>query len=361
MRSDCPAYILIRASKCGQMLEVISVCNQHNHPISETESQTLPQHRRLPAELRIEVLQMMYLHIDRKKIVEYIRHKTGKLLKNKDLFNLRASYSKTDQRIVAVTEDTKRELLQRIKSSAAQDNETKRMGDELDSQQSIDQMVSEVFMNSGEENYKMTSSCDQYQVCDSTMPVECLDPDGLVQVVEETVVQSEPYDQLDGFTIDFGDQFVSDGNYLDHDLSAVAEEPLQLKHDDEYEVDVEPSPGEELTQAKLYEFFVDDSLPDPPLLCPPSPSPPPRRRPPTRRLACKDFAQLRAKQLRIKATNVRHCKHCGLNAKLVRMQIDVLQAEKNKLIEETHILRLTKERLMLQTGITSVDDDDHLV
>lgn len=41
-----------------------------------------------------------------------------------------------------------------------------------------------------------------------------------------------------------------------------------------------------------------------------------------------------------------HCAHCGSYAKLIKMQIEVLKAQKQKLLQETHILQLTKEKLL---------------
>lgn len=35
IRTDCPAHVMLRASKDGTKLEVTSVNNEHNHEISE--------------------------------------------------------------------------------------------------------------------------------------------------------------------------------------------------------------------------------------------------------------------------------------------------------------------------------------
>lgn len=42
------------------------------------------------------------------------------------------------------------------------------------------------------------------------------------------------------------------------------------------------------------------------------------------------------------------CRRSIQSAKLVRMQIEVLKAKKQKLLEETHILRLTKQKLITE-------------
>lgn len=90
MRTNCPSFIMLRASKCGQKLEVTSVCNDHNHEISELASKCLPQNRKLPDDVKQEVLQMMTIKVDRLAIIEYIRKKTNKCLTQKDLHNLLA-------------------------------------------------------------------------------------------------------------------------------------------------------------------------------------------------------------------------------------------------------------------------------
>lgn len=43
---DCPAFIALRATKCGRKLEVMDVCNDHTHEISEQAVEELPQKRR---------------------------------------------------------------------------------------------------------------------------------------------------------------------------------------------------------------------------------------------------------------------------------------------------------------------------
>lgn len=91
MRADCPSFIMLRASKCGQKLEVTAVCNDHNHEISETASKCLPQNRKLPDTIKHNVLKMLSNHVDRQEIIEYIREKTNKQLTHKDLHNLLAT------------------------------------------------------------------------------------------------------------------------------------------------------------------------------------------------------------------------------------------------------------------------------
>ncbi|XP_011641012.1 uncharacterized protein LOC105429609 isoform X1 [Pogonomyrmex barbatus] len=91
IRTNCPAHIMVRASKDGTKLEVTSVNNEHNHEISEDLFKRLPQERKLCGEIKQEVQDLMQLHIDRKRLKEYVRLRTNKILRSKDLFNIAAA------------------------------------------------------------------------------------------------------------------------------------------------------------------------------------------------------------------------------------------------------------------------------
>ncbi|XP_046416310.1 uncharacterized protein LOC124300286 isoform X2 [Neodiprion virginianus] len=91
IRTNCPAHIMLRASKDGKKLEVTSVNNEHNHEISEELFKNLPQERKLCGEIKQEVQDLMQLHIDRKRLKEYVRLRTNKVLRSKDLFNIAAA------------------------------------------------------------------------------------------------------------------------------------------------------------------------------------------------------------------------------------------------------------------------------
>lgn len=348
MRSDCPAYITLRAAKCGQKLEVIDVCNQHNHPISEIYSRSLPQHRRLSPDVRKEVLLMEHVHIDRKKIIEYIRCKTGKELSGKDLLNLRASFMNSDQRLECVTDDTKKQLLQRIQLVCGE-AKGKQLNTEFRERLEIVFGVNPNYNNVVETEEKAKEVG--------------LIPDNVTQVVEEIVVENESFEQLQDYSIEMGDPFNSDAN---DDTLSETEEPHRTTPETN---DNSPKPEvvdnqQELNNQGHQEVSVKYEPPSSPsgLLTPefvPEAPSEPLVTPFTRKVKSRNFTRVRKPTA--KKSIIRNCKHCGLNGKLVQMQIAVLRAEKEKLIEETHILRLTKERLMLQTGIGCVDEMDECV
>ncbi|KAF7997233.1 hypothetical protein HCN44_005510 [Aphidius gifuensis] len=91
IRTNCPAHIMLRASKDGTKLEVTGVNNEHNHEISEELFKKLPQERKLCGALKEEVQDLMQLHIDRKRLKEYVRLRANKILRSKDLFNIAAA------------------------------------------------------------------------------------------------------------------------------------------------------------------------------------------------------------------------------------------------------------------------------
>lgn len=92
LRNDCPSFVMLRASKDGKHLEVVGVNNEHNHECTDMVNQNLPHQRKLPEDVKQEVVEMMLLHIDRKKIIDYVKKKTNKTITVKDLFNLKAKY-----------------------------------------------------------------------------------------------------------------------------------------------------------------------------------------------------------------------------------------------------------------------------
>lgn len=110
MRTDCPSHIMVRANKAGQKLEVISVCNHHNHPITKELYQRLRQDRRLPQPLKIEVLDLLKIGVDRRRIRDYVYCVTGKQLTNKDLLNLAA----LDKRVKVVVSSQRHAALKEL-------------------------------------------------------------------------------------------------------------------------------------------------------------------------------------------------------------------------------------------------------
>ncbi|XP_053683440.1 uncharacterized protein LOC128733699 [Sabethes cyaneus] len=97
LRNDCPAYIALRASKCGQQLVVMAASNVHNHEISQELIKNLAHKKKLSAEMKEEVMTLLFHNIDKKLIKEYVYLKEGKDLTTKDLFNIAASLRKSSR------------------------------------------------------------------------------------------------------------------------------------------------------------------------------------------------------------------------------------------------------------------------
>lgn len=72
-RTDCPAFISLRASKCGRYLQVMHVCNQHNHEISEDAIKQTPHYRKLTPEVKEEVLHLLSANVHRDGIIKYVQ------------------------------------------------------------------------------------------------------------------------------------------------------------------------------------------------------------------------------------------------------------------------------------------------
>lgn len=363
MRSDCPSFIMLRAAKCGQKLEVIGVCNQHNHPISESDSRSLPQNRRLPQDVRSVVLQMLRMNIHRKKIIEYVHRISGKMVTSKDLLNLRASSNRADAGSDGVSKETKQELLDRIQAICS--SETEPAGNELEVEAAENEDPHETvryyeMIESDNDPATMVTEAKQRQLSDE-----------MEQVIEETIIGDESYAEFNGFQIEM----------------AEPNDPIdcvELVSDEESDMEEESLMPQGIIMMPECEIFpeeqneVESSLPQIPMYTALSPTPPspipseklaPTQTPDTELFAI-DSKRTRKKVVLRKKSSPRYsavtrrprvgqsCKHCGLNAKLVQMQIAVLKAEKEKLVEETEILRLTKERLMMETGIACVPVED---
>ncbi|KXJ73681.1 hypothetical protein RP20_CCG015261 [Aedes albopictus] len=107
IRNDCPAYIALRASKCGQKLIVMSVSNIHNHDINEEATKNLAHTKKLSSDMKQEVNLLLLHNVDKKLVREYVRLKDGKELTTKDLCNLVASLRKNIQLIDSNSDSSK--------------------------------------------------------------------------------------------------------------------------------------------------------------------------------------------------------------------------------------------------------------
>lgn len=84
---DCPAFISLRASKCGKYLQVMQVCNQHNHEISENAIKQTPHYRKLTPDVKEEVMHLLSANIHRNEIIKYVQLRAGVQLIAKTINN----------------------------------------------------------------------------------------------------------------------------------------------------------------------------------------------------------------------------------------------------------------------------------
>lgn len=96
---NCPAFISLRASKSGKYLQVMQVCNEHNHEISEDAIKQIPHPRKLTPEVKDEVLHLLSQNFARDEIIKYVRLRAGVQLISKTINNF-AIELKTQKKIL---------------------------------------------------------------------------------------------------------------------------------------------------------------------------------------------------------------------------------------------------------------------
>lgn len=306
---------MLRASKCGQHLKVIGVCNEHNHEISELTTRTLPQNRKLADDTKEEVLEMLNLRIDRKKIIEYVKLTTKKHLTIKDLFNMKARHRNKLEEAPKSTQKRKDDVLRRIE-------------DVCGTKTNVQPVVLSL----------------------PGRPLD-LEPETYYEIIaEDTIVPVSPYSRF------FNQSNEENGNYdsIIQSPGHVGSEEIQLnelgtidcvsndsvvdinEEQPAYHVDVECMPPGGYTVVDSYETIEPfDNIQSP-----------------KKKTIRKRRTEPQRHRHTRSAGKFLNCGHCCLNARLVQKRIDVLIAKEQKLIEETHVLRLTKERLISEAAGT---------
>jgi len=100
MRQGCEASLYLKASECGQFLEVTNINENHNHEISKTLFSHLPNQRKLKPETKAIVLELMDLKANKKMIQNKIMKDSGKVLTLKDLSNIRTTAGKKNNNFI---------------------------------------------------------------------------------------------------------------------------------------------------------------------------------------------------------------------------------------------------------------------
>ncbi|EAT43618.1 AAEL004955-PA [Aedes aegypti] len=263
IRNDCPAYIALRASKCGQQLVVISVSNIHNHDISVENTRNLAHTKKLSSDMKQEVNVLLMHNVDKKLIREYVRLKDGKELTTKDLCNIVASLRKN---VLPV-------------DSSSQSSKTAELTFKL---------INYISHHEGSIPIKALESANEIVGLDVPEAAESV----FSEMVEERLLED----------FDEDDSQHCGGNLAESNHEYV----IQIVDDVPREEEI---PSVTKSQSRIQE-----------------------RRTRTRWKAPSCFA-------------------CGSNNRLVRAQLEVLRARRDKLREQTALLRLKKRKLQLEIEV----------
>lgn len=356
IRSNCPAYVSFLASKCGQKLEVISVCNEHNHEVSAEHMKLMPQNRKLDIHVKKEVLEMLQLNIDKKLVLEYIQLKSNKNFTLKDLFNLSGSiknkkvpsddatgYLEMVKKIhnfisenSKTTEDVVESNRKRFKSIEKSQklislNETETVYFEMAGDSFVEYILPPESENKNIESLEVTDTVEE--------PVTYYNPiiENLVHYEVHEIVTRDEFcveNNFDEENIENQELFEIDPNYSNSpNNNGYIEEEIEdeVEENEEYtDQEIKIENFVENNETNDTQWVEDDSSEYENI----EPSP----------ILVKTI-KYRNKRL---GRKIRNCRSCGTNSKLLKMQLEVMKAEKRKLKEETNILKLKKQKLLFE-------------
>lgn len=353
IRSNCPAYVSFLASKCGQKLEVISVCNEHNHEVSEEHMKLMPQNRKLDIHIKKEVLEMLQLNIDKKLVLEYIQLKSNKNFTLKDLFNLSGSIK--NKKVSSDDGSGYLEMLKKIRNFLSENNKSteavestrKRFKSNEKSQKlfSLNENETVYFEMAGDSfvEYVLPAGDKNIQTLEVTNTVE--EPVTYYNPNIENLVNYEVHEIVAGDEFCIENNFDEENNIIENQELFEIDPNYTSSPDDEYveEVQDEVQENEEFMEDDTKtEHFVEIESDDAQLveennseytdIVPISP------------IILKTVKN-RNKRL---GRRIRSCRSCGTNSRLHKMQLEVMKAEKRKLKEETTILKLKKQKLLFE-------------
>lgn len=89
MKTDCMMKIKVSLLADGQHLSIEDMNLNHNHEVSEQLYKHLPRQKRLNAEEKEEIDNLLQLKCDKKLVKDYISDKTGKIVILKDIQNMK--------------------------------------------------------------------------------------------------------------------------------------------------------------------------------------------------------------------------------------------------------------------------------
>ncbi|KAL0276301.1 UNVERIFIED_CONTAM: hypothetical protein PYX00_003899 [Menopon gallinae] len=130
IRHGCPANVYLRVTKDREHLQVRTFVETHNHDLSEELYRAAAQDKKLPEDLKTEVEELLLLGADKDRLCDYIRYVSKKNLDKKNLFNIYDTAIKQEreisreralmliQKVYAVeTEEEAEQILQQLLST----------------------------------------------------------------------------------------------------------------------------------------------------------------------------------------------------------------------------------------------------
>ncbi|XP_055853731.1 uncharacterized protein LOC129917694 [Episyrphus balteatus] len=400
---DCPAFISLRATKCGRKLEVIDVCNDHTHEITEQAVKELPQKRRPSQKLLEEIYELLHLNIDKKTIIDYVKQKENKNILKKDLFNMTTHLGLSRTR----SEEEQKSILQRIHQTATQDVIQHAVINRFFQFESTYSLNTETFQ---EDLKPEVESLDIFETRTSSSAIEFPSLTPQVDLLNSTNHANQEYDELlsNRIIVDYEEESeaLEENTKLEQDTEAppiadntwseVGEnrptiiyedlicgdesgyvyDELNLTkeisdvHVEEPNIKVPNSPHSTHDLDDKEEFFNDFIMMSPVgVMCPteitlqdrndhseePNLTEDEKEQDeeeapmelqnflPTnqnvRKNSLSKYASLKTRR------RIMKCRSCGTNARLIKMQMSYLRQQRLKLYEETQVLRLKKLKL----------------
>lgn len=328
----------------------------------------LPQNRKLDSHIKKEVLEMLRLNVDRKLVLEYIQLKCNKYVTLKDLFNLSGSIK--TKKVPPDDEKASIEMINKIQNFISENRQSTEVTVESNRNSFKSNEKSSKFISLPEtETVYFEMAGDSF--VEYVLPEQSKDKKVHILEIKNTVEEPITYynqihpimENLVNYEVEEivdRDEFDIENNY-DEENNIITEniENQELFEidpnynnspiDDNYyieeigdEVEGEIEDVEDYTETVIKterfienneeQFFVDDEDSSQFENIQPS------------SIVVKSI-KLRNKKLRRK---IRNCRSCGTSSRLLKMQLEVMKAEKSKLKEETTILKLKKQKLLFE-------------
>lgn len=321
----------------------------------------MPQNRKLDIHIKREVLEMLHLNIDRKLVLEYIQLKSNKNFTLKDLFNLSGSIK--NKKVPPDEGSNYLEMIQKIHGYLSENRKTGQIvessrkrfksnekSEKLTSLPETETVYFEMAGDSFVEYVIPAQSADnKIQFLEVNNTVE--EPDTYYNPIIENLVDYEVQEIVskDEFCVedDFDEENIVTDNIENQELFEIdpnySNEPIdddyyieeiedEVQDDEEDEVDIaEMEIKTELFGESNETQFVEENTSEYESI---APSP----------VVAKSI-KFRNRRLKRRIVS---CRSCGTSSRLLKMQLEVMKAEKKKLKEETSILKLKKQKLLFE-------------